>query len=277
VSAPRASDDEIRELLDAYLDGELDVGERAQVDELLSRSDTARAELDEIDRVRTLVRGLPPVEPPFGFFERMARRRRRAPGVTVAAIGAAAAAIVLVVAISPVADRLAPPVEDLGTRHAMLASSASEMPDGYTSIDTEAMQDMADPFDAPATAGEYQRMHAYDTPDGVHVLYAKGGTMVSVFEQSGEVDWSGLPAGGTRMTMDGDDAWAATQVSGTGAAATDIVVLARDGLIVTVLGVAPHDDVVAIAEAVPDPPEPSMVERVGDTCAWVAEGFGFPD
>jgi hypothetical protein len=42
------------------------------------------------------------------------------------------------------------------------------------------------------------------------------------------------------------------------------------------VGNAPHDDIVAVAEAVPDPPAPSMTERVADTCAWIAEGFGFP-
>jgi hypothetical protein len=98
---------------------------------------------------------------------------------------------------------------------------------------------------------------------------------VSVFEQQGSLEWSDLPTGGTRLTMDGDDAW--TMPVGASEMSTDIVVLARDGLVVTVLGGAPHEDVVAIAEAVPDPPGPSMVERVGDACSWVAEGFGFPD
>jgi hypothetical protein len=56
-----------------------------------------------------------------------------------------------------------------------------------------------------------------------------------------------------------------------------VVVLAREGLVVTVIGGAPHDDVVALAEAVPDPPGPSVMDRLGDACAWVAQGFGFPD
>jgi hypothetical protein len=77
------------------------------------------------------------------------------------------------------------------------------------------------------------------------------------------------------MTMDGDDAWAMPMTDPSGSP-LDVVVLARDGLVVTVLGGAPHDEVVAIAEAVPDAPAPSMVERVGETCSWVAEGFGFP-
>jgi hypothetical protein len=111
----------------------------------------------------------------------------------------------------------------------------------------------------------------------MHVVYGKGTTMVSVFEQRGSVEWGDLPAGGTRMTMDGDDAWAMPVAGAAGGGSADVVVLARDGLVVTVLGGAPHEDVVAIAEAVPDPAGPSMVERVGDVCSWVAEGFGFPD
>jgi hypothetical protein len=276
VNGSGLSDDERRELLDAYLDGELDADEREQVDDLLARSATARAELDEIDRVRSMVRALPAVDAPFRFYERMTTaRRRRAPGLSVAIVGAVAAAIVLVVAISPVGNRLAPPVEDLGRRHAMLASSSTAMPEGYTEMDAEEMDEQSG-FEMPPTANGYRRMHVYDAPDGVHVVYGNGSTMVSVFEQRGSVEWSDLPAGGSRTTMDGDDAWVSSADSAP-PAVSEVVVLARDGLVVTVLGGAPHDDVMAIAEAVPDPPAPSMLERLGDACSWVAEGFGFPD
>jgi hypothetical protein len=149
------------------------------------------------------------------------------------------------------------------------------MPEGYAPIDDDEMDDMSSPFDAPSTAGSYHRMQAYHAPGGVHVVYRNGDTTVSVFEQPGAVEWSDLPAGGTRTTMDGDQAWAMPYPSRTGE--VDVVVLARDGLVVTALGHAPHAEVVAIAEAVPDPPAPSLMDRVGQTCSWVAGSFGFPD
>ena len=273
------------ELLDAYVDGELTDGEQAQVAALLERSPEARGELADIERVRGLVRGLPEVEAPFGFYERLrspartnrsSRRRRRAPGVIFAAVGAVAAAIVLVVAIAPVGDRLTPPVDDLSQRHAMLASSTQEMPDGYAPIADDQLDSMA-PYEAPASMDHgYRRVAAYRAPEGVHVVYRSDTGTVSVFEQRGRVQWDGLPSGGTRLQMDGDDAWTATMPAPRSSASDDVIVLALDDLVVTVVGSAPHEDVVAVAEAVPSPPAPSMTERVEDTCGWIAEGFGFP-
>ena len=279
------------ELLDAYADGELTDAERAVVSALLERSAEARAEVADIERVRALVRGLPEVDAPFGFYERLrspdrshqpSRRRRRAPGVVFASVLAVAAAVVLVVAIAPVGHRLAPPVEDLSQRHAMLASSTQALPEGYTPMAADAADSMA-PYEAPEAVDHgYQRIAVYRAPEGVHVVYRNDTGVVSVFEQRGRVEWDAMPSGGARTQMDGADAWTVTispSASGTGAAsasAVDVVVLARDDLIVTVVGSAPHDDVVAVAEAVPNPPPPSMTERVEDTCGWIAEGFGFP-
>lgn len=283
--------DDTVELLDAYADGELTDAERTEVEALLERSPEARAELADIERVRGLVRDLPEVDAPFGFYERLrrpdpshqrSRRRRRAPGVVFASIGAVAAAVVLVVAIAPVGHRLAPPVEDLSQRHAMLASATQEVPEGYASMADDAADSMA-PYQAPTTVDHgYRRVATYRTPEGVHAMYRSDTGTVSVFEQRGRVEWDGLPSGGTRLRMDGHDAWTVTLSSSPSgpssqsSGSVDVVVLARDDLIVTVLGSAPHDDVVAVAEAVPDPPAPSMTDRVGDTCGWIAEGFGFP-
>jgi anti-sigma factor RsiW len=274
-------DDELLELLDAYLDDELTDEERGAVDGLLVGSAEARAELAAIDRVRSVVRGLPDVDAPFGFYERLTRstpsarrrgtHRRRAPGVVFSVVGAVAAAIVLVVAIAPVTDRFAPPVEELTERHAMLASATPATPEGYTSMAADDLDHMSEPYEMPAAAANgYEPMAAYRAPEGLHLVYRNGASIVSVFEQKGHVRWTGLPDAGSRLTMDGDQAWAMTMPT------ADVVVLARDGLVVTVLGGA-HDDVVALAEAVPDPPSPSLPDRMGEACAWVARGFGFPD
>jgi hypothetical protein len=275
------------ELLDAYADGELTDDERRAVRALLDESAEARAELADIERVRSLVRGLPDVEAPFGFYERMVlpphqrprrpRRRRRTPGVLVASVGAVAAAVVLVVAITPAADRLTPPVDDLRERHAVLAAANPEMPAGYEAMPAGELDSMS-PYEAPPTAGDgYRRVAAYRAPEGMHVVYRRDTATVSVFEQRGHVRWDGLPSGGTRLEVDDDDSWTTTMpAGGVGGAVVDVVVLARNDLVVTVVGAVPHDDVVAVAAAVPDPPPPSMSERVGQTCDWIAEGFGFP-
>ena len=194
-----------------------------------------------------------------------------------AAVGAVAAAIVLVVAIAPVGDRLTPPVDDLNQRHAMLASSTQDLPDGYTPIADDQLDSMA-PYEAPASMDHgYRRVAAYRAPEGVHVVYRSDTGTVSVFEQRGRVQWDELPSGGTR-TADGRRRCVdRPRCPAPGSSASDdVIVLALDDLVVTVVGSAPADDVVAVAEAVPSPPAPSMTEHVEDTCGWIAEGFGFP-
>ncbi len=269
MSTP-SQDRELFELLDAYLDGELQDDQRAAVDGLLERSAQARTELAEIERVRSLVRGLPPVDAPFGFYERLVRRRTKVRGLAVATVGAVAAAIVLVLAISPVTDRVAPPVVDLGERHAMLAS-ARAMPADYEPIDADATDGSMTP---PPTAGAYRRMAVYDAPEGVHAIYDNGVAPVSVFEQTGDVDWDDLPVGGERMRMDGDEAWM-MRTTTTSGAATEVVVMNHGSMVVTVVGTMTASDAVQLADAMPRPGR-SLLDRAGDACEWVAEGFGFP-
>jgi anti-sigma factor RsiW len=271
-SAPR--DDELCEMLDAYLDGELDDHERAAVDGLLERSATARSELADIDRVRGLVRGLPQVDVPFGFYERLLRRPRpRARGLTVAAVGTVAAAILLVFAITPVSDQVAPPVEELGARHALLASS-TDMPDGYRPMADESMDESTAP---PSSAGGFRRMATYEAPEGVHAVYDDGVARVSVFEQRGEVAWDELPPNGERVVMDDDEVWSMPMEAQSGST-VDVVVVDRGAMVVTVIGTMSMPDAAMLADSMPTmDDERSVGERAGDACEWLAEGFGFPD
>lgn len=61
--------DDPRDLLSAYLDGELDGAERDAVEAYLDGSGDARAELEALAAVRTSLREMGPVEPPAGFLE----------------------------------------------------------------------------------------------------------------------------------------------------------------------------------------------------------------
>ena len=116
------ADDDPSELLSAYLDGELNPTEVDAVQAYLERSAAARLELEALTSVRSTLRSLPAVDPPFGFYERMllppraaqpARRQRRAwPKIAITA-GAAAAAFVVIVGVTPVTDRVRSPGERL--------------------------------------------------------------------------------------------------------------------------------------------------------------------
>ena len=91
--------------LSAMLDGELPAAEETQVQAHLVGCAACRAELDSVRLARAWVRALPPVEPPFGFLERLAQpyrpsRRRMAIGT----VGAAAAVVATVLGITPPTD-----------------------------------------------------------------------------------------------------------------------------------------------------------------------------
>lgn len=81
------------ELLSGYLDAELTVEERTQVENHLESCPECRSELEGIAAIRTRLRALPPLEVPAGLYDLPApvvplRRRstwRRAVGVAAAA------------------------------------------------------------------------------------------------------------------------------------------------------------------------------------------------
>jgi anti-sigma factor RsiW len=113
--------------LSALLDGELAADEVRDAHAHLADCETCQLELAATSSSRAVLRQLPDVDPPFGFYERLVRRRhstwRR--GVAAVMSGAAAAALLLVLA-TPAADRVDPPVGDLVERHAATASAGGD-------------------------------------------------------------------------------------------------------------------------------------------------------
>ena len=72
----------IRELLSDYINGDLTQAVRALVDSHLESCPSCRAELAKLERMRSILRSFQPVEPPYGFTQKVlasyrARRERR--------------------------------------------------------------------------------------------------------------------------------------------------------------------------------------------------------
>ncbi|MEA2901356.1 MAG: putative zinc-finger [Actinomycetota bacterium] len=88
--------------LSALLDGELSPAEESAVQAHLVTCLACRHEMETIGLARQWLRALPPVEPPFGLYERMlvpyrpGRRR-----VAMAFLGAAAAVAAVLVSVAP--------------------------------------------------------------------------------------------------------------------------------------------------------------------------------
>ena len=125
--------------LSALLDGELPPAQEAAAQAHLAGCPLCAHELLAVTEARSWVRALPPVEPPFGLFERMllerpqpvpgafgtrASLRRRA---GLAAVGAAAAAVTVLGVGSPSQRPVTPAVPRMVEAHATGASVGADL------------------------------------------------------------------------------------------------------------------------------------------------------
>ncbi|MBV9411696.1 MAG: zf-HC2 domain-containing protein [Acidimicrobiia bacterium] len=115
------------DLLSAYLDGELTPREADGVRAHLDGCVECRRELEFIGEARTFVRDLPPVDPPFGLFERMLRPKHRWARTGVGALAAGAVASVAVMAlVAPREPHVSTNVAQLVSAHTASASSSGD-------------------------------------------------------------------------------------------------------------------------------------------------------
>ena len=110
------------DVLSALLDGELDPATAAAAQAHLDDCHTCAAELAAVAGTRSVVRGLPTVDPPFGFYERLLRRRSNWRRGVAALVGTAAAAVTRVTYAAPGAAPVQPRVADAVATHAATAS-----------------------------------------------------------------------------------------------------------------------------------------------------------
>jgi hypothetical protein len=253
------------ELLSAYLDGVLEPDEVTEVREHLVTCASCRARLEELRLVQEVVRTLPFVEPPFGFYERTLRRGPRPSstssqrfGITVGAsiVGLLAVFVILAV-VSWRADEVRPTSDGLAEAHARLDSALGK-------------STAQPPAGLPATLGEYR----YEGPamvDGRHFeVYAKADREVGVTWWDGEL--GGAPRGAGRLIeLDAGESegWL---VLGERA---DVAVLERDDRVFAV--VAPKgEDVAGWAASLPEATAgDSLGDRLRSAGRSLLEAFGF--
>ena len=121
------------DLLSAFLDGELSPQEQDGVRAHLEECAQCRRELQLTGEARAFVRDLGPVDPPFGFFERMLHPRNRWARAGVAVLAGAAAASVAVMALAaPREPHVSPHVARLVDAHTASASTSGDPISGMT-------------------------------------------------------------------------------------------------------------------------------------------------
>jgi anti-sigma factor RsiW len=133
--------DHLGDSLSALLDGELPAAQAEGARAHLAGCPDCARELDAVGQARSWVRALPPVDPPFGFYERMlldghpaleaAFAARTPPNVRrragLAALGAAAAAATVLGVGSPSPRPVNPSVPRLVEAHATSASVGADL------------------------------------------------------------------------------------------------------------------------------------------------------
>lgn len=138
-STPFGAGPHLGDTLSALLDGELPLAQADQARAHLAACPSCADELAAVTQARTWVRALPPVEPPFGFYERMLRDRREPVSAGfgagsnlrrragLAALGAAAAAVTVLGVGSPAVQPVSPAVPRLVEAHAASASVGADL------------------------------------------------------------------------------------------------------------------------------------------------------
>jgi sigma-E factor negative regulatory protein RseB len=140
-----------------------------------------------------------------------------------------------------------------------LPAEAPQAPSRSTNRQPRTVDEVAAPFRAPASAGDGFRLAGqYDEPDDtLHLFYSDGLFSVSVFEQQGELDATGLPAGAESRTVAGRDV---RQYRTPGGA---VMVWQSGDVVYTTVSDAPLDQ---LDDVLADftPPHDSALDRVTD-------------
>jgi hypothetical protein len=264
---PRDADHPDEELLSAYLDGVLDPVEAEAVRVHLATCSSCTADLEQLQLVREVVRTLPFVEPPFGFYERTLRlgprpsstSSRRFGFAVIAGIVAMLALVVILVVVSWRADEVRPAASSLAAALASLdgapaGRAAAVPPDGL-----------------PTALGRYQ----YEGPaelEGQHFeVYGDGGQEVGITWW--DADLGGPPDAGsvTDVVAVDDEGWMAEsdQVA--------VAVVERGDRVYAVVG-PKGEDVASWAVALPeDHAGTSVTDRLRSAGRSLLEAFGIAD
>jgi anti-sigma factor RsiW len=115
-------DEHAADALSGLLDGQLAAADEQVVRAHVARCPACAAELRQVETARSWVRGLPAVDPPFGFYERLLDTRRRRRWAAASLVAAAAASVAFVGVLPAREAPVKPAVANLIRTHAVTAS-----------------------------------------------------------------------------------------------------------------------------------------------------------
>jgi hypothetical protein len=258
-----------QEWLSAYVDGELDPGERQAVAAHLVRCPACRDVVAEEAAVHVLLAGLPPVGPPARFLERVVavgpaprgreHRRTRAAAVNLVAAAALWIGALGVFGISS-GTSVVPDLRALLGEHTTLAESPAAA--------TTPARLVAAPR---SLAGDYVLVRATTEGGWPHYLYADAdGRSLSVFVRPGQLDVAALPSPRRSVAVNGVPGWAVTLEG------QEVVFLQKPGSVVVLVGDAGERAKADVAEepALARAEHPGVVDHLVGAGRALLETFG---
>ena len=268
----------LNDVLSAYLDGELTPAERAEVDTHLATCAECRADLDAEADVRQLLRDLPAVDPPFGFYERILRdgpeasrtpdkkRRLRFGLANIAGAAAAWLLILGVVNVNSANGSVEPVTAGYVSAHASVPADLRSTESPEETAKAQAT------YDAPSRlAGTYQFVGVVNDDGIPQLVYTDGRRTVSMFLRPGRLNQDALPSDAAPVQVNGALAWQVPTAQGA------VVFLQRPGVVVILVGADPDRAASDVAES--DGPraheDESLLDHLTDAGAGLLETFGF--
>jgi hypothetical protein len=148
--------------------------------------------------------------------------------------------------------------ESAGAFFGVVPAEAPRAPRASATRQPRSIEVVSAPFRAPSTAGDgFHLAGRYrDATGAVQLFYSDGLFGVSVFEQEGKLDWSGLPAGGETATVADRDARRYRTPTGV------VTVWESDEIVYTAVADAPADQVDELLADFTPSDSPSTFERV---------------
>ena len=147
--------------------------------------------------------------------------------------------------------------EAAGAFFGVVPAEAPRAPRGAAARQPQSIESVNAPFRAPNTAGDGFRLAGRyrDAGDTVQLFYSDGLFGISVFEQEGKLDWSGLPAGGAARTVAGHDG------RRYGTPAGIVTIWESDDVVYTAVTDAPDDQLDELLTDFASTGAPSTLER----------------
>lgn len=259
--------------LSALVDGSLPPAEQAAVAQHVAGCEACQRQVDQLRAVRDVMRQLPLVDPPFGFFERTLRQgphprstahRRLWRGIFLTVV--ALVAVLGIVALvnhrqGQVSPEVAEVFDDFRTHVEPVAAtraSGGEEPAGGL----------------PGAVEGYAFVRMAEGAQGRYAVYTAGDSVVGVTWDEGELDVRGHPvpagaewhegelAGRPALYVEADD--------------VSVLVVARGSRVYTVVAEAPEGVLAQISADLPSPgSSPSVGQRVQSAGRALLESFGF--